>query len=65
MKLVRFYRVINLVNYKCQVVEKVVAKKLSLYCENHSKLYVGQIRDQKKRSAIDTIASFIYIVQRK
>ena len=42
-RLVRSYRVISLLNCMGKVVEKVVAKKLSQYCEDYSKLHPRQM----------------------
>ena len=39
--LVRSYRVISLLNCIGKVVEKVVAKEISQYCEDYSKLHLG------------------------
>ncbi len=55
--LVRSYRVISLLNCVSKVVEKVVAKELSQYCEDHSKVHSGQMGGRKKRSAIDAVAT--------
>ena len=46
-----------------KVVEKVVAKKLSQYCEEYSKLHPGQMGGQKERSAIDAVATLVHTVQ--
>ena len=46
--LVRSYRVISLLKCMGKVIKKVVANKLSLYCENYSKLHPGQIGSQKE-----------------
>ena len=46
-----------------KVVEKVVAEKLSHYCEDYSKLYPGQMGGRKERSAIDAVATLVYVVQ--
>ena len=48
-----------------KVVEKVVAKKLSQYCENYSKLHPGQMEGQKDKSAIDTFVILVHTVQEK
>ncbi len=63
--LVRSYRVISLLNCIGKVVEKVVAKELSHYCEDYSKLHLGQMGDWRERSAIDVVATLIHIVQEK
>ncbi len=44
-------------------VEKVVAKELSQYCEDYSKLHPGQMGGRKERSAIDTVATLVHTVQ--
>ena len=51
--LVRYYRVISLLNCIGKVVEKVVVEQLSQYCESHSMLHPGQMGARKERSAID------------
>ena len=43
--LVRSYQVISLLNCIGKVVEKVVAEKLSYYCEDYSKLHTSQMGD--------------------
>ena len=48
-----------------KVVEKVVAKELSLYCENYSKLHPGQMGDRKKRLAIHAVATLVHTVHKK
>ncbi len=63
--LVRSYRVISLLNCIGKVVEKVVAKELSQYCEIFSKLHPGKMGGQKKRSAIDVVATLVHTVQEK
>lgn len=63
--LVRSYRVISLLNCMGKVIEKVVAEQLSQYYESYSKLYSGQIRGRKERSAIDVVATLVHIVQEK
>lgn len=47
------------------MVEKVIAKKLSPYCEDYSKLYAGQIRVWKNKSAIDAIVTPVYTIEEK
>ena len=64
-ELIRSYQVINLLNGIGKIVEKIVAKELSHYCEKYSKLYFRQIKDQKERSAIDEVATLVYIVQER
>lgn len=61
--LVRSYRVISLLNCTGKAVEKVVAKELSQYCENYSKLHPGQMGGQKERLAIDAVATLVHTVQ--
>lgn len=63
--LVRSYRVISLLNCMGKVVEKVVAKQLSQYCETYSKLHPAQIRARKERSVIDAVAVLVHTVQEK
>ena len=46
-----------------KIVEKVVAKELSHYCEKYSKLHFGQIRDQRERFAINVIVTLVHVVQ--
>lgn len=62
---VRFYRVISLLNCIGKIVEKVVAKELSYYCEEYSKLHPRQMGGQKKRLAIDAVDTLVHIVQEK
>ncbi len=56
---------IGLLNCIGKIVEKVVTEKLFQYCESYFKLCLGQIDDQKKKSAIDAIAALIHTVQKK
>lgn len=63
--MVRSNRVIRLLNCIGKVVEKVVAKELSQFCEDYSKLYSGQMGGQKERSAIDTVATLVHTIQEK
>ena len=63
--LVRSYWVISLLNCIGKVVEKVVAKELSQYCEDYSKLLPGQMGGRKERSAIDAVAILVHTVQEK
>ena len=63
--LVRSYRVISLLNCMGKVVEKVVAKELSQYCEEYFKLHPGQMGGRKDRSAIDAVAMLVHTVQEK
>ncbi len=60
--LVKSYRVISLLNCLGKVVEKLVAEKLSLFCEAQEKLYKGQIGGKKHQSAIDAAALMIHKV---
>ncbi len=62
---VRSYRVINLLNCMGKVVEQVVAKELSQYCEEYSKLHPGQMGGRRERSAIDAVATLLHTVQEK
>ena len=43
----------------------MVAKELSQFCEDYSKLYFGQMGGRKERSAIDTVATLVYTIQNK
>ena len=63
--LVRSYRVISLLSWIGKVVEKVVAKELSHYCEDYSKLHPGQMGGRRERSAIDAVATLVHAVQEK
>lgn len=45
------------------MIEKVVVKSLSQYCETYSKLYIGQMGARKSRCIINAIVSLIYRVQ--
>ncbi len=63
--MVRSYRVISLLNCIGKVVEKVVAKELSQFCEDYSKLHFGQMGGRKERSAIDAVATLVHTVQEK
>ena len=63
--LVRSYQVISLLNCIGKVVEKVVAKELSHYCEDYSKLHLGQMGGRRERSAIDAVATLVHVVQEK
>ena len=60
--LVKSYRVISLLNCFGKVVEKLVAEKLSQYCEAQEKLHKGQMGGRKHRSAIDAAAVMIHKV---
>ena len=57
--LVKSYRVISLLNCFGKVVEKLVAGKLSQFCEDQGKLHKGQMGERKHRSAIDAAALMI------
>ena len=61
-RLIRSYQVISLLNCIGKVIEKVVAKQLSQYCEDNSKLHPGQMGGQKERSAIDAVATLVHTV---
>ena len=56
------YQVINLLNYISKVVEKVVAIDFLQYCEDYSRLYLEQMRGQKKRSNINKVVILVYTV---
>lgn len=47
-----------------KVIEKVMEEQLSRYCESYSKLHLGQMGSQKKRSAIDAVAILVHTVQK-
>ncbi len=47
------------------MVEKVIAKELSHYCNEYFKLHSRQIGRQKKRSVIDMVTTLIHTVQEK
>lgn len=61
-RLIRCYRVINLLNCMSKVVKKVVAKVLSQYWDDYSKLHIGQIKKLKERLASDVVAILVHIV---
>ena len=65
LRLVRSYQVINLLNCMSKVVENVVAKELSQYCEEYFKLHPGQMGGRKERSAIDAVATLVHTIQEK
>lgn len=48
-----------------KVIEKLVAKELSHYCENYSKLYLKQMGECKERSAIEVVATLVFVIQEK
>ena len=56
--------VISLLNCFGKVVEKLVAEKLSQYCEAQEKLYKGQMGGIKHQLAIDPTAVMIHQVHR-
>ena len=45
-----------------KIIEKLIINKLSLYCENYSKLHLGQIGSRKEKSTINIITTLIHIV---
>lgn len=47
--LVKSYQIIILLNCMGKVVEKMMAKELSQYCKDYSKLYPGQMKSRKDR----------------
>ena len=57
--LVKFYRVISLLNCLDKVVEKLVAEQLSLFCEKYRKLHKRKMKARKHRSATDAAAILI------
>ncbi len=59
---VKSYRVISLLNCLGKVVEKLVARQLSEFCEAKGKLHEGQMGGRKQRSAIDAAALMIHKV---
>ncbi len=56
--------VISFFNCFGKVVEKLLAEKLSQFCDANGQLYKGQIRRKKHQSAIDTAALIIHKVQK-
>ncbi len=54
--LVKSYRVISLLNCLGKVVEKLVAQKLSQFCEAKGKLHSGQMGGRRYRSSINAAA---------
>ena len=60
--LVKSYRVISLFNCLSRVIEKLVAEKLSQFCEAQGKLHKGQIGGGKHRLAIDAARLMIHKV---
>ena len=62
--LVKSYRVISLLNCLGKVVEKLVAEKLSQFCEAKGSLHQEQIGGRKHRSAIDEAALMIHKVHK-
>ena len=62
--LVKSYRVISLLNCLGKVVEKLVAEKLSQFCEAQGKLHKGQMGGRRHRSAIDAAALMIHKVHK-
>lgn len=61
--LIKSYRVISFLNCLEKVVEKVVTKQLSQFCEANGKLHKKQMGTRKHRSAIDAAALLIQKVQ--
>lgn len=57
--LVKFYRVISILSCKKKFVKKVVAKKLSQFCETNIKLYTSQMEVGKSRRVIDIVAIIV------
>ena len=57
--LVKSYRVISLLNCLGKVVEKLVAQKLSQFCEAEGKLHSGQMGGRRYCSSIDAAALVI------
>lgn len=60
--LVKSYRVISLLNCLGKVVKKLVAEKLSQFCEAKEKLHREQMGERKNRSVIDAAALIIHMV---
>lgn len=55
---------INLINCLSKVVEKLVVKQLSQFCEKSGKLHKERIEVRKRQSAMDTTAIFIQQVHK-
>ncbi len=60
--LIKSYRVISLLNCFGKVVEKLVAEKLSQFCEAKGQLHKRQIGERKHRLAIDATTLMIHKV---
>lgn len=56
---------INLLNCISKIIRKVIAEQLFLYYKIYSKLHQGQIGGQKRKSAIDTMAILVHLIQQK
>lgn len=61
--IVKSYPIINLLNYVSKLVEKVVAKELSQFYEDNSKLYPRQMGGWEERLVIDAVIIFVHTVQ--
>lgn len=61
--LVKSYRVISLLNCMGKILEKVVAERLSQFCETSAKLHPGQMGARKERYAIDAVAVIVHQVE--
>ena len=61
--LVKSYRVISLLNGMGKLLEKMIAEKLSQFCEEFLKLHPGQMGAWKKRCAIDAVALLVHKVE--
>ena len=61
--MVKFHRVISLLNCLGKVVEKLVAEQLAQFCEANEKLYKSQMGVRKNRSAIDATVILVQKVQ--
>lgn len=42
-----------------------MTQELSQYCEKYSKLYVRQMKEQKKRLTIDIVTTLVYTIHKK
>ena len=60
--LVKLYKIISLLNYLGKVVEKLVAEKLSQFCEAQEKLHKRQMGERKHKLAIDAAGLMIHKV---
>ena len=61
-KLVKSYRIINLLEYINKILEKIVINELLRIYEEKALLYSGQMGARKNKSTIDTVTLLIYKV---